>query len=1217
VRRWELVADGSAKFWEIGRNGTEVTVRYGRLGSAGQTKVKDFTTDALAVAHVDKLVAEKVKKGYGEIGGGPVAAAGGSTADGGEAVAASESVAASGSTADGGGSVVAGGSTADGAPGVERPDETTFVVPPSWRVAAKPGRGQGGRRAVKSARDVEAYLRSKLEPRPARLAAALVNRKSEPELVEAAQAYLDDRPTPLGAAVVGATLTDEASRYYGREDVATLADAWVVRHGFPFAAQAVSDLGRLEVFWSGAGRTGTAAVTWRTDDDTTWPYANRQVVERLRTLLAGADEADYLAVVEALSSRREDLLTRTIAAFLAPTRHDWADELVAEVLGRSSMVAEHRLFLGSLRTVEQVEAAFAVNAYRWWSADKEVLPTIVCAVGPAIAPVLAGLLDDNPGDDPRKLLVDAIAWTPTDEAFGLLLARVDEKFVLPAVVGAVKRYPVRALRMLASASGSATARSLLVGHVRANPDLVAAVLPELDEDLRAAVESAAADEETVPDAPADLVPRVLVTPPWTVEHAAVEPIVVTGLESPTTREIRWRAGEQEVWAETFGTYYWSGATFPEWAVAVARLIGGKIPHHMQPALVLKAPKELLRRHLADWRPETWAAMDWAKPFVARFEVDALPVALRIAKADPSTAAELLLPFADDEVALLMADWLARLKSVHAVAVTWLLRHPETAVRALLPAALAKPGKARREAEAALRLVAARGHADVVRRVAAEHGERVVEGVEALITADPLDHLPAKMPVVGDWADPVMLPRIRLRDKEHALPVTAVGHVLTMLAMSKPDDVYAGVDVVRELCDPESLARFAWAAFEAWRANGTPPKDGWVLPAQGLFGDDETVRALSPIIRAWPGEGGHSKAVAGLGVLAAIGTDVALAHLNGIAQKAQFGGLKARAREKIDEVAAELGLTGEQLADRLVPDFGLDDAATLVVDYGPRKFVVGFDEQLKPYVVDGDGKRRKDLPKPGAKDDPELAPAEHKRFATLKKDVRTIAADQIRRFEAAMVARRRWSAEEFRTLFAGHPLLWHVVRRLVWTTEDGRAFRLAEDRTVADVHDDAVELAEDAVVGIAHPLELGESVEAWAEVFADYEILQPFPQLGRPVHALTEDERTATTLERFQDAKVPVGKLLGLTNKGWRRGVPQDAGMECWITRPLPGGGSVVVNLDPGIAVGVVTMFEEQRLADIWHNAGGNEWNRTGARKFGELDPVTASEVLADLTSLTS
>ncbi|WNV84677.1 DUF4132 domain-containing protein [Umezawaea sp. Da 62-37] len=1196
VRRWELVADGSEKFWEIGRDGASVTVRYGRLGSLGQTKVKDFASDAVAVAHVDRLVAEKVKKGYAEVGG-PAAA-----------VELAPAVAAGESTVD---AVPPAGDSA-----VERPDETTFVVPPSWRGAVRPGRGQGARRPVKSTRDVDKYLKAKLGRPPRRLTAVMGHPDSDPELVAAARAYLNGSETPLGAATVAAAMTDEASRFYGREDVATLADAWVVRHGFAFAAAATGDLGRIDISWSGARGREAAMVEWRTVERRRWPYANRQVVERLRVLLIGASEADYLAAVEALSGRRGTLLARTIAAFLAPTRHDWADELFAEVMAEPRLIEEHRLFLTSLRTVEQVAAVAARDGYRGWIVEKDVLPTLVNAVGAGIAPVVAGLLDDDHGDDTRKLLVEALAWLPTDEAFGLLLDRLDDRFVRPAVLGAIKRYPARALRGLAAMTGSESAKALLVGHVKADPALVAEVLPELDDARRAAVEEAASEEGPVPDVPADLLPPLLVTPPWTVKRAVVKPVVVEGLVSPVSRDIRWEPGEREVWAEAFGDNHWPEPKVLVWRLAVDQLFKGKIQWYQQPALVMKAPVDLIRHRLGEWEPEVWSAMDWARPVVARFGIDAFPVALKVAKADPSAGAEVLLPFVDREVAELMADWLVRLKSVYPVAVAWFLRHPETAARALLPAALGKAGKARRDAEAALVLIAGRGHADVLRKVAAEHGERVVGAVEDLIATDPLDRLPAKMPVIGDWADPVLLPRILVRDRRHALPGAAAGHVLTMLAMSKPDDVYAGVDVVRELCDPGSLARFAWAVFEAWRADGTPPKDGWVLPAQGLLGDDGTVRALTPVIRAWPGEGGHSKAVVGLGVLAAIGSDVALLHLNTIAQKAQFSGLKSRARQMINAVAAKLGLTGEQLADRLVPDFGLDDAATLVVDYGPRKFVVGFDEQLKPYVVDGDGKRRKDLPKPGAKDDQELAPSEHKRFAALKKDVRTVAADQIRRFEAAMVARRRWSAEEFRTLFAGHPLLWHVVRRLVWITQDGVGFRLAEDRTLADVDDDAVVLAEDAVVGLAHPLDLGDALDAWAEVFADYEILQPFPQLGRPVHAFTDAERAAKTLTRFEGVEVPVGKLLGLTNRGWRRGEPQDAGVECWITRPVPGG-TLVVNLDPGIAVGVVTMFEEQRLTNVWLNDRGGDWRPRGSRTFGELDPITASEVLADLSSLTS
>ena len=50
--------------------------------------------------------------------------------------------------------------------------------------------------------------------------------------------------------------------------------------------------------------------------------------------------------------------------------------------------------------------------------------------------------------------------------------------------------------------------------------------------------------------------------------------------------------------------------------------------------------------------------------------------------------------------------------------------------------------------------------------------------------------------------------------------------------------------------------------------------------------------------------------------------------------------------------------------------------------------------------------------------------------------------------------------------------------------------------------------------------LGETLLAWSEVFADYEILQPFPQLSGPVLSLTEDERTALALTRFENTSFP-------------------------------------------------------------------------------------------------
>jgi len=63
---YEFVEGTSSKFWEITHSGSDVTTRWGRLGTDGQSKTKTFKDEAAAKKEADKLIAEKTGKGYVE-----------------------------------------------------------------------------------------------------------------------------------------------------------------------------------------------------------------------------------------------------------------------------------------------------------------------------------------------------------------------------------------------------------------------------------------------------------------------------------------------------------------------------------------------------------------------------------------------------------------------------------------------------------------------------------------------------------------------------------------------------------------------------------------------------------------------------------------------------------------------------------------------------------------------------------------------------------------------------------------------------------------------------------------------------------------------------------------------------------------------------------------------------------------------------------------------
>jgi predicted DNA-binding WGR domain protein len=64
----EFAEGTSSKFWRARVEGKTLYVNYGKIGSNGQTQVKDFGDAAGAKAEYDKLVREKRKKGYEEAG---------------------------------------------------------------------------------------------------------------------------------------------------------------------------------------------------------------------------------------------------------------------------------------------------------------------------------------------------------------------------------------------------------------------------------------------------------------------------------------------------------------------------------------------------------------------------------------------------------------------------------------------------------------------------------------------------------------------------------------------------------------------------------------------------------------------------------------------------------------------------------------------------------------------------------------------------------------------------------------------------------------------------------------------------------------------------------------------------------------------------------------------------------------------------------------------
>lgn len=1125
---------------------------------------------------------------------------------------------------------------------------------------------------------------------------------SDPGLRDAFEAAWNSRgnPDPGGTPQTDAILMALCFDRYRRDHSAAgvnFVDYLVARHGLPYV---------IDVHLEAMGYSLEETYVYKGDNQVRVHYRAASTARRyhaqpmsegqwrLRAHLAAApqDVYDACAAKAGQAIGALDLDRQVALALLFPDLPDMTHEVIAhaDINDASLAPALHWLQLTAVEpeALARVRKAKVDSWSAIWSQDDAVSTLLLEHRLDAVRWLAPGADHDLAGD--------ALARIGTPEALDAL-ARVagGAKTALARFALAAERWPVAAAAALARYLGTnqkdqGLLMPTLVDLVRRDPSLPARLRPWLEPAANALLEGVQARLAGPTDvaAPEDL-PEVLARAPWlqpkkkSVAALQLAPLPLAPVE-------RWDAGEKDailalsVWQKD---RYQDAKRSPEIMTealgfrrdkqtpgykAAGNAARDAIAQGDAAALLAAWRNLLLEKKKERWYYYNLHGLSVAQlppavgiPFwnaaaaeascsgvdfvAASWGLQAWPgVLARIASA-PSENLAVGLHFGVVELAPIAARAYAKLKSLRGLGREWLRRFPEHAACALVAPALGKPSEARDCAAASLRYLAGSGHLALIEAVAARYGKpEVLPALHAMLGEDPLDRYPNRRPALPAFWKPSGWHRPVLHDGK-ALPDAALEVLGTMMMFPTNEEVYAGLYQVKAACTAQSLADFAWDCFSSWLNVAAPSKDNWAMLNLGLFGNDDTARKLTPFIRAWPGESAHARAVSALDVLAGIGSDVALMLLNGIAQKVKFKGLQDKAREKIVAIAEARGLSPEELEDRLAPDLGLDEQGSLLLDFGPRAYKVGFDESLKPYVREWqDGKagaRLPDLPKPKKTDDEQLAAQAVERFKLLKKDARTIASQQVLRLELAMCARRRWSPALFARFLAGHPLVRHLVRRLVWgvyempleTSGEGEdletrvasyggtllsCFRVAEDGELTTAGDDPFDLPEGEriKVGLPHALELpADQAAEFGQLLADYELVQPFPQLGRDTHALTEDERSAAKLLRWKGVKVATGKVMGLSNVGWRRGPAQDGGCIWTYDKPANAARTLELTLDPGIIVGMVDEYPEQTLGEI---TLGRAWRGGWARdedlsSFGALDPIVASELIRDMERLRS
>lgn len=445
------------------------------------------------------------------------------------------------------------------------------------------------------------------------------------------------------------------------------------------------------------------------------------------------------------------------------------------------------------------------------------------------------------------------------------------------------------------------------------------------------------------------------------------------------------------------------------------------------------------------------------------------------------------------------------------------------------------------------------------------------------------------------------------------------------------------DSIAANLNQKDLEEFSADIFARWYDDGAQTKFKSALYFCAIHGGQKMVDTLIRNIKEWSEAMRSAIAAETVFALALNGSNEALMNVDNMSRKFKNKRVRAAAVEAMAAAADTLGITSEELADRIVPDLGFDRNLCRVFDYGKRQFNVYLKPSLEMEVFSGD-KQIKTLPKPGTTDDKETAEAAFNEFKEVKKQLKNVVAAQRSRLEYVLMCDRKWTSENWEKLFVGNAVMHCFAVGLIWGIyENGSlkdTFRYMDDGSFTTADGDEFTLPNDAQIGLVHPLELTEDqISVWKEQLSDYELTQPFDQLGRMVFRPEDKELSCNSLTRFEDTTVnSVAMINKMTKNGWYKGDAEDAGYFYYFYREdvksrtlnadgsttYEGWGSLLVHSG---ASTVIYDFdgEEVTLKEVVFFKAGHIPNYCGNHdgwvKISDVDPRYFSETMLLLYSL--
>lgn len=368
------------------------------------------------------------------------------------------------------------------------------------------------------------------------------------------------------------------------------------------------------------------------------------------------------------------------------------------------------------------------------------------------------------------------------------------------------------------------------------------------------------------------------------------------------------------------------------------------------------------------------------------------------------------------------------------------------------------------------------------------------------------------------------------DQEEFVPRHVIRFVLSEY-MSVPQPIRLHIcDTIVSFIDEKEWQAALEELFRIWVADGEEAKRRTILLPYCMYASERQIFQLQPMIRRWSKTARKLVTKYIFGLLGLRASMASLIILNDWMELSPSNLYKWDAWKAFRQVAIRKKLTIEELADRIIPNFGFNRQGEREVDYGSRILKVTLKPDFSISVFDVQKQKvSKSMPAPKKEDDQEKANQAREEFGDMASIVKRQSRVQRKRLEQVLKNKRTWPKDKWQAIFIENPVMRYMAAGLIWGIyKEGElleSFRYTENGTFITINETPFTLPEEAVISLVHPIDLtDEALAKWKKQLNDQKIDPLLPQLDIPVHRLSDTEKQGDILIRYSGKSADFGNL---------------------------------------------------------------------------------------------